>query len=70
MNLKWTPSFARTVKARFAMNKKSRKKKNNYYGGNKMKNAKILIAELLALLSSAALSTQDFATKTLYRTGV
>ena len=35
-----------------------------------MKNAKILIAELLALLSSAALSTQDFATKTLYRTGV
>lgn len=35
-----------------------------------MKNAKILIAVLLALLSSAALSAQDFTTKTLYRTGV
>lgn len=36
----------------------------------KMKNAKILIAVLLALLSSAALSAQAFTTKTLYRTGV
>ncbi len=36
----------------------------------KMKNAKILIVVLFALLSSAALSAQDFATKTLYRTGV
>ena len=35
-----------------------------------MKNARILIAVLLALLSSAVLSAQDFATKTLYRTGV
>lgn len=35
-----------------------------------MKNAKILIAVLLALLSSATLSAQDFTTKTLYRTGV
>ena len=36
----------------------------------KLKNAKILIAVLLALLSSAVLSAQDFTTKTLYRTGV
>ena len=35
-----------------------------------MKNAKILIVVLFALLSSAALSAQDFTTKTLYRTGV
>ena len=35
-----------------------------------MKNAKILIAVLFALLSSAALSAQDFETKTVYRTGV
>lgn len=35
-----------------------------------MKNSKILIAVLLALLSSAVLSAQDFTTKTLYRTGL
>ena len=35
-----------------------------------MKNAKILITVLFALLSSAALSAQEFATKTVYRTGV
>ena len=35
-----------------------------------MKNTKFLITVLFALLSSAALSAQDFATKTLYRTGV
>ena len=44
-----------------------------YYNRNfevYMKNAKILIAVLFALLSSAALSAQDFETKTVYRTGV
>ena len=35
-----------------------------------MKNTKFLITVLFALLSSATLSAQDFATKTLYRTGV